>query len=92
MNTDGGLSHKLHGLDHLRAFAIIYVFLYHYGRFFPHPEWTNSLTHFGWSGVDLFFLLNAFSGSSLFTSLPLLYISCFLLCVNGNRRPLFGNI
>lgn len=60
MNTDGGLSHKLHGLDHLRAFAIIYVFLYHYGRFFPHPEWTNSLTHFGWSGVDLFFVLSGY--------------------------------
>ncbi|MGN6214840.1 acyltransferase family protein [Parafilimonas sp.] len=60
MNTDGGLSHKLHGLDHLRAFAITYVFLYHYGRFFPHPEWTNTLTRFGWSGVDLFFVLSGY--------------------------------
>ena len=32
MNKDGGLSHKLHGLDHLRAFAIIFVFFYHYGQ------------------------------------------------------------
>ncbi|MFT4154872.1 acyltransferase family protein, partial [Parafilimonas sp.] len=60
MNTDGGLSHKLHGLDHLRAFAITYVFLFHYGRFFPHPAWTNTLTRFGWSGVDLFFVLSGY--------------------------------
>jgi len=30
MNKEGGLSHKLHGLDHLRAFAIIFVFFFHY--------------------------------------------------------------
>ena len=30
MNKDGGLSHKLHGLDHLRAFAIMFVFFFHY--------------------------------------------------------------
>ena len=60
MNKDGGLSHKLHGLDHLRAFAIMYVFLFHYGRFFPHPEWTNTISKFGWSGVDLFFVLSGY--------------------------------
>jgi len=28
MNKEGGISHKLHGLDHLRAFAIIFVFFF----------------------------------------------------------------
>ena len=60
MNKDGGLSHKLHGLDHLRAFAIIFVFFYHYGRLFPHPGWTNTISEFGWSGVDLFFVLSGY--------------------------------
>lgn len=60
MNKDGGLSHKLHGLDHLRALAIILVFLFHYGRLFPHPEWTNTISEFGWSGVDLFFVLSGY--------------------------------
>jgi peptidoglycan/LPS O-acetylase OafA/YrhL len=60
MNKDGGLSHKLHGLDHLRAFAIIFVFLYHYGILFPHPEWTNTISAFGWNGVDLFFVLSGY--------------------------------
>ena len=60
MNKDGGLSHKLHGLDHLRAFAIIFVFLFHYGRLFSHPEWVNAISAFGWSGVDLFFVLSGY--------------------------------
>jgi peptidoglycan/LPS O-acetylase OafA/YrhL len=60
MNKDGGLSHKLHGLDHLRAFAIIFVFLYHYGILFPHPGWVNNIGKFGWSGVDLFFVLSGY--------------------------------
>jgi len=36
-------NHKLYGLDLLRAIAITLVFLYHYVRMFPHPEWTNSI-------------------------------------------------
>ncbi len=51
---------KLYGLDHLRAFAIIFVFLFHYGRLFAHPEWTNTISKFGWSGVDLFFVLSGY--------------------------------
>ncbi len=54
----------LHGLDHLRAFAIVFVFLYHYGRIFPHPEWTNTISSFGWTGVDLFFVLSGYLISS----------------------------
>jgi peptidoglycan/LPS O-acetylase OafA/YrhL len=51
---------KLHGLDHLRALAIILVFFFHYGRLFPHPEWTNAISKFGWTGVDLFFVLSGY--------------------------------
>lgn len=36
------------------------VFLYHYGRLFPHPEWTNTISKFGWTGVDLFFVLSGY--------------------------------
>lgn len=60
MNKKGGLSHKLYGLDHLRALAIILVFLYHYGRLFPHPEWVNAISTYGWAGVDLFFVLSGY--------------------------------
>ena len=59
----------LYGLDHLRALAIILVFVYHYGRLFPHPEWTNRISVFGWTGVDLFFVLSGYLiASQLFAS------------------------
>ena len=51
--------HKFAGLDHLRALAISLVFLYHY-HFSHHPEWMNNVVGFGWSGVDLFFVLSGF--------------------------------
>ena len=51
---------KLYGLDHLRALAITLVFVYHYGHLFPHPEWTNAVSEFGWTGVDLFFVLSGY--------------------------------
>lgn len=52
---------RLYGLDHLRALAIIMVFFYHYpivsnGQ----PSWLPSLVRFGWTGVDLFFVLSGF--------------------------------
>jgi peptidoglycan/LPS O-acetylase OafA/YrhL len=60
---------KLAGLDHLRALAILFVFLYHY-NLFPHPEWTYTIGEFGWTGVDLFFVLSGFLISGqLFNSL-----------------------
>jgi peptidoglycan/LPS O-acetylase OafA/YrhL len=56
MKTD----HTFVGLDHLRALAISLVFLYHY-TIFQHPAWmNNSFIHFGWCGVDLFFVLSGF--------------------------------
>ena len=62
--------HKLYGLDHLRALAIIMVFVFHYGHIFPHPEWTNTISNFGWTGVDLFFVLSGYLiASQLFASI-----------------------
>lgn len=51
---------KLYGLDHVRALAIILVFIYHYGRLFESPQWVTSIGKFGWTGVDLFFVLSGF--------------------------------
>lgn len=54
---------KLAGLDHLRALAIITVLFYHY-RMFKHPEWLDKIMGFGWTGVDLFFVLSGYLISS----------------------------
>jgi peptidoglycan/LPS O-acetylase OafA/YrhL len=59
------LDSKLYGLDHLRALAIILVFFFHYyivsgGQ----PEWLPDVASFGWTGVDLFFVLSGFLISS----------------------------
>ncbi len=60
---------KLNGLNHLRALAIILVFFFHYfiisqGK----PEWLPGIASFGWTGVDLFFVLSGFLiASQLFT-------------------------
>lgn len=56
---------KLHGLDHLRAFAIFYVFLFHYFIISKgQPSWLPDWASFGWTGVDLFFVLSGFLISS----------------------------
>lgn len=47
------------GLDHLRALAISLVFLFHY-RLFAHPAWVDTAGSFGWTGVDLFFVLSGY--------------------------------
>lgn len=51
---------KFYGLDNLRAFAIIMVILFHYPRWFEHPAWFPEVLKFGWTGVDLFFVLSGF--------------------------------
>ena len=51
---------RLPGLDLLRAIAIVWVMLFHsfiVGGLGPHFEW---LSHFGWAGVDIFFVLSGF--------------------------------
>jgi peptidoglycan/LPS O-acetylase OafA/YrhL len=50
---------KFYGLDHLRAFAITFVLLFHY-KMFGHPHWIEIVGKFGWTGVDLFFVLSGF--------------------------------
>ena len=63
-------SEKLHGLDHLRAFAIIIVFLFHYPSPEYLPDWILNFKDFGWVGVDLFFVLSGFLiARQLFTEL-----------------------
>jgi len=52
-------SDRLHGLDHLRAIAIIFVMIYHYyGNGFP--AWLEPIKSIGWTGVDLFFVLSGY--------------------------------
>jgi peptidoglycan/LPS O-acetylase OafA/YrhL len=58
---DKNIQQRLYGLDHLRALAICYVFLFHYfilsgGK----PDWLPDFAKFGWTGVDLFFVLSGF--------------------------------
>nr|WP_255496239.1 acyltransferase [Mucilaginibacter sp. FT3.2] len=43
----------------MRAFAITYVLLFHY-QIFAHPAWVSKVGSFGWTGVDLFFVLSGF--------------------------------
>ncbi len=64
---------KFYGLDHLRAFAIIFVFLFHYFILSGgEPEWLPDFAAFGWTGVDLFFVLSGFLiASQLFSQLKL---------------------
>lgn len=59
------MKNKFYGLDHLRALAIILVFFFHYfivcdGQ----PKWLPNIASFGWTGVDLFFVLSGFLISS----------------------------
>ncbi len=51
-------SKRLHGLDHLRAIAILLVLIFHYG--FGTPEWLDPIKRIGWTGVDLFFVLSGY--------------------------------
>ncbi|NBA88990.1 acyltransferase family protein [Emticicia sp. CRIBPO] len=65
LNPAPGHQNKLHGLDHLRALAIFLVFLFHYAIMTPgRPEWMGFFVQFGWTGVDLFFVLSGFLISS----------------------------
>jgi peptidoglycan/LPS O-acetylase OafA/YrhL len=55
------------GLDHLRALAIIIVFVYHYRNYGNPPGLHEWLGSWGWTGVDLFFVLSGYLiGGQLF--------------------------
>ena len=54
----------LQGLDVLRAVAISLVLLFHYPILFAHPDGMGRWTSFGWTGVDLFFVLSGYLISS----------------------------
>lgn len=47
------------GLDTLRALAILMVLCFHYPREGA-PAWFAEVARFGWTGVDLFFVLSGF--------------------------------
>jgi len=54
------MNKHLAGLDHLRALAVILVVLYHYSLF-GHPAYLHeTIGNFGWTGVDLFFVLSGY--------------------------------
>jgi peptidoglycan/LPS O-acetylase OafA/YrhL len=60
-NVHFNVQNKFYGLDHLRALAITLVFLFHYKILIvEHPVWMSDLVQFGWTGVDLFFVLSGF--------------------------------
>lgn len=70
-----GQRQRLHGLDHLRALAIVLVLLFHYRVYYGLPEalefrGLDIISGFGWSGVDLFFVLSGYLiGDKLFADI-----------------------
>ena len=60
INSSLSAEKKLFGLDHLRALAITLVFFFHYQSLFKHPKWIETVGSFGWTGVDLFFVLSGY--------------------------------
>jgi peptidoglycan/LPS O-acetylase OafA/YrhL len=60
-STAGTLrSPRNHGLDTLRALAIVLVFMNHYMIFVSHDATFGFLSEIGWAGVDLFFALSGY--------------------------------
>jgi peptidoglycan/LPS O-acetylase OafA/YrhL len=64
-STGFDLSRRVLPLDGLRGVAILAVFMYHYGRSAAHSSIAavrilSGFFGFGWSGVDLFFVLSGF--------------------------------
>lgn len=54
---------RVHGLDTLRSLAIVSVIVFHvlsYGGADKLPAWLLPIAHFGWMGVDLFFVLSGY--------------------------------
>jgi peptidoglycan/LPS O-acetylase OafA/YrhL len=53
-------SSRVHGLDTLRAFAIILVLMFHYMTVVSGERTFGYITRIGWMGVDLFFVLSGY--------------------------------
>ncbi|WP_256077257.1 acyltransferase [Massilia sp. YIM B04103] len=63
-------SSRIHGLDTLRALAIVLVFMNHYMIFVSHKPTFGFFSEIGWAGVDLFFALSGYLiGNQIFGSL-----------------------
>ncbi len=68
--TDAGSTPRNHGLDTLRALAIVLVVLHHYVLFVSHTDTFGWVGRIGWVGVDLFFALSGYLiGNQIFTGL-----------------------
>jgi peptidoglycan/LPS O-acetylase OafA/YrhL len=64
MNLD-----RYHGLDTLRAAAIILVFMFHYYVATHNPLHSFTIGRIGWVGVDLFFVLSGYLiGNQIFST------------------------
>lgn len=60
-DLESTILNRFHGLDHLRALAITLVFFFHYFIISGgEPAWLPDVARFGWTGVDLFFVLSGF--------------------------------
>ena len=67
---DKEIKKRMHGLDTLRALAIILVFMFHYPRDSHEHSIFGIFGNFGWVGVDLFFVLSGYLiGNQIFASL-----------------------
>src|SRR5690242_12892235 len=63
-------SSRNHGLDTLRALAIMLVFANHYMSFVSHEATFGWFSRIGWAGVDLFFALSGYLiGNQIFAGL-----------------------
>lgn len=61
---------RIHGLDTLRAAAILLVMMYHYMVFVSNEPSFGLLSEIGWAGVDLFFVLSGYLiGNQIFSEM-----------------------
>lgn len=68
--THPASSARVHGLDTLRALAIVLVFMYHYTAFVSSTDTFGFLSRIGWVGVDLFFALSGYLiGNQIFSAM-----------------------